>query len=456
MGHICRAVYRDVQRRIKTVKRLHIYLHQLKHISGWLVKWGIVGVIVGASTGAVVGAFLLVLYKTIDMMAGKTERLLLLPFALTLSLYLSKKFFPMARGASIEQVINLIHSRHTNINPIGFVIIFITTVLTIGFGGSAGKAGPAGHIGASFSSLIGNLTRWILEKFQITLPSDDDKWFIMLGISGAFATVFGTPVAGGLFALEVVYMNYFPYNMLYPNLIAGYSAFFVAKTLYNLTYITFPGITVPKMGPHVMLLAVMGGIIFGMLARLFIDFKDYVEEELSRWHVSPYVKAFTGGVIIAATGILIGHQRWHGLGTDTITAALKGEYIPLLEPIGKIFLTSITLSVGGTGGLMTPLFFVGATSGNILARLMHSQYVAFGASLGFAAVAGAAANAPLATIVMVSELFGAGMLLPASLAVFIAFEVVGPRSIYPSQIVKVSKDIQRINTARHIMEDRED
>ena len=438
------------------MRRLKIYLHQLRYLSGWLIKWGILSIIVGMSTGTVVGAFLLILYKTIDMMSGKPERLLLLPFALTLSLFLSRKFFPSARGASIEQVIKLIHSRDTTINPIGFIIIFIATVLTIGFGGSAGKAGPAGHIGASFSALLGKITRWLLKPFHITITDEDEKWFIILGISGAFATVFGTPVAGGLFALEVVYMNYFPYNMLYPSLIAGYSALYVAKSLYNLTYIHFPHISVPAMGPNVMLLIVVGGVLFGMLARLFIDFKDFTEEILARWHVSPYIKAFVGGAVIALLGFLIGHQRWHGLGTDTIAAALQGKNIPYIDPLGKLVLTSLTLSVGGSGGLMTPLFFVGATSGNIIARLLGSQFVSFGAALGFAAVAGAAANAPLATMVMVSELFGSGMILPAAIAVFIAFEIVGPRSIYPSQIVKVSKDVYRINTARHIMEDKKD
>ena len=438
------------------MKRLTIYLHQLRYLTLWLVKWGIVGVIVGSSTGVVVGAFLLVLYKTIDTMAGKPERLLLLPFALVLSLYISKKFFPSARGASIEQVIKLIHLRHTSVNPIAFIVIFITTVLTIGFGGSAGKAGPAGHIGASFSAIIGNVYRKLANILNINVPDDEEKWFIMLGISGAFSTVFGTPVAGGLFALEVVYMNYFPYNMLYPNLIAGYSALYVARHLYNLTYIRFPNIQVPSMGPHVLLLAVIGGVIFGMLARLFIDFKDYTEEMLSRLNISPYMKAFLGGAVIALLGFLMGHQRWHGLGTDTITAALQGKPIPAIDPLGKIVLTSLTLSVGGTGGLMTPLFFVGATSGNIIARLLGSHFVAFGAALGFASVAGAAANAPLATMVMVSELFGAGMILPASISVFIAFEIVGPRSIYPSQIVKVSKDVEKLNTVKHIMENSDE
>ena len=438
------------------MKRIRIYIHQLRYLTGWLIKWGVVGAVVGVSTGTVVGAFLLILYKTIDMMAGKPERLLLLPFALTLSLFLSRRFFPSARGASIEQVIKLIHTRHATIHPIGFVIIFISTVLTIGFGGSAGKAGPAGHIGASFAAILGKITRRILGYMKIPLPEDDEKWFVILGISGAFATVFGTPVAGGLFALEVVYMNYFPYNMLYPSLVAGYSALYIAKHLYNLTYIKFPHIQVPPMGPHVIALIVVGGVMFGILARIFIDFKDFIEEALSKWKVSPYIKAFTGGAVIALLGIILGHQRWHGLGTHTIEAALKGQAIPIIDPIGKIILTSLTLSVGGSGGLMTPLFFVGATSGNIIARLMGSEFVSFASALGFAAVAGAAANAPLATMVMVSELFGSGMILPASLAVFIAFEIVGPRSIYPSQIVKVSKDVYRINTARHIMEDRDD
>ncbi|GEM_PF-2884822 len=437
------------------IKRAKIYTHQLKYLFDWLIKWTVAGVVVGVITGVVVGGFLLTLYKTIDAMSGKPERLALLPFALTLSLFLSRKFFPSARGASIEQVIKLIHKRNATINHIGFIIIFITTVLTIGFGGSAGKAGPAGYIGASLSALLGNFTRSLLKSIGIKMPSEDNKWFIMLGISGAFATVFGTPVAGGLFALEVVYMNYFPYNMLYPSLISGYSALYVAKHLYNLTYIHFPHINVPPMGPKVILLVVVGGITFGILARLFIDFKDFTEETLARWHVSPYIKAFVGGVIIALLGALVGHQRWHGLGTETITAALNGEYIPLIDPLGKIVLTSLTLSVGGSGGLMTPLFFVGATSGNIIARLLGVPFVSFGAALGFAAVAGAAANAPLATMVMVSELFGANMILPAAMAVFIAFEIVGPRSIYPSQIVKVTKDVYRINTARHIMEEEE-
>lgn len=438
------------------IKRIKIYIHQLRHLSLWLVKWGIIGYIVGSSTGIVTGLFLLMLYRTIDVILVRPQRLFLLPFTITLSLLLSRKFFPSAKGASIEQVIKLIHTRKTSINPIGFIIIPITAILTIGFGGSAGKAGPTGHIGAAFSAILGALTKKIASLFHISITDDDEKWFIILGISGAFATVFGTPVAGGLFALEVVYMNYFPYNMLYPSLIASYSALYTVKHIYNLTYIQFPDIHVPNMSPNVLFLIVVSGIIFGILARLFIDIKEFIEEIVAQINTPPYIKAFVGGTMIAILGIILGHQRWHGLGTQIISAALRGEPIPIVDPIGKIFLTSLTLSVGGSGGLMTPLFFVGSTSGNIIARFLSPTYTAFGAALGFAAVAGAAANAPLATMVMVSELFGSKMLLPAAITVFIAFEIVGPRSIYPSQIIKVTKDVYRINTVRHIVEKGEE
>ncbi|MDQ2869294.1 MAG: chloride channel protein, partial [Acidobacteriota bacterium] len=163
-----------------------------------------------------------------------------------------------------------------------------------------------------------------------------------------------------------------------------------------------------------------------------------LEKGLRRFEHYPYRVAAAGGIFLALFYQLAGAQ-YAGLGTETIEAALSGTaQIALLAFLWKIIASAVTLETGGSGGIITVLFFVGATSGAALARVFHLPVGAF-AAFGFVALVAAAANTPIAAAVMGMELLPVGLGVYAALAAGTAFLIVGHRSVYASQKIGLSK-----------------
>jgi H+/Cl- antiporter ClcA len=186
------------------------------------------------------------------------------------------------------------------------------------------------------------------------------------------------------------------------------------------------------------LLAIVFGMIFGLVALLLIESMRAAEKGLRRFEGHPYRVAFGGGIALAALYAAVG-SSYGGLGVETIEAALAGSVtIAALAFLYKIVATTVTLETGGSGGIVTPLFFIGATSGAVLARLFHLPTGVF-AAFGFVSLVAAAANTPIAAMVMGIELLPAEVGVYAALAAGTAFLMVGHRSVYASQKIGLSK-----------------
>lgn len=410
-------------------KRIEVLAVQWLRLFKLLVLWTVIGAVAGVVSGFSVSIFVRLLVEVSSYILSRWWGVWLLPLALPVAYHIGRH--ASGYGASIEQVIKAIHFNAGRIPPLVFFYQFVATLITIGFGGSAGKAGPGAQIGAASTSMVA-------DGIGRLFPIGDNlrRWIVVLGVSGGFSAVFGTPIAGGLFALEVLYLNYFPYNMLYATLVSGYSAYRIAMFMGGPVI----RLNVPvQVDLHLMMFAklVFAGILFGIVARLFIEIKDEIYELMERIR-NGYIRAFAGGLFVASVETLLS-RGWAGLSLEGIRSALAGNVPSLIDPLGKAVLTSVTLASGGSGGLMTPLFYVGATFGGWLTYLLGG-HPTFWAVLGFLAVAGAAANAPLAMVAMAVELFGQNVFVPAATVIFTAFMVLGPRSVYPSQIVKVVKD----------------
>jgi H+/Cl- antiporter ClcA len=395
------------------------------------LKWAFLGAVAGVCVGLGTKAFLWSLAASGDLVRhirmGPFPYYFLLPAALPLCVWLIRMFAPTAKGHGTEAVIAAVHQRSGKIDWKVAPIKLLATVITLAFGGSVGKEGPCAQIGASIASLFADIFR---------LKDEDRRRLVICGIGGGFAAVFGTPISGALFGIEVLYLGRIEYSVLFPCLVSGIVAHLVCGV-----HAPVPAIhaTLVVLGrTEIVGLAILFGAVFGIAALILIETMRGLEKALRRFEHHPYLIAASGGIFLAAFFSLVG-DAYASLGVETIEAALGGAAsIALLAFLWKIIATAVTLETGGSGGIVTPLFFIGATSGAALARLCHLPVGAF-AAFGFVAVVAAAANTPIAAAVMGIELLPGDIGVYAALAAGTAFLIVGHRSVYASQKIGLSK-----------------
>ncbi len=395
------------------------------------LKWSSLGAGAGVCVGAATRGFLWSLAAAAQAMRrlelGSLPYYALLPLALPLCVWMIRRFAPTARGHGTEAVIAAVHQRSGRIDWKVAPVKLGATVLTIATGGSVGKEGPCAQIGAALTSLFADLLR---------LSDADRRRLVICGIGAGFAAVFGTPISGALFGIEVLALGRIEYEVLFPCLIAGIVSHLVCgvappvaavqESLGSLGQTTLVG------------LSLAAGVAFGLMALLLIESMRGIERFLRRWEEHPYRIAFGGGVVLCVFFALAG-DAYAGLGTRSIDAALAGGAgVATLAFAAKIFATSVTLETGGSGGIVTPLFFIGATGGSALARLAGLPAGAFGA-FGLIGVLAAAANTPLAAAVMGMELLPGPVGVYAALCGVTAYLIVGHRSVYASQKLGFSK-----------------
>ena len=395
------------------------------------VKWALLGAGAGLCVGFGTKAFLWALGASGSavraMRLGPLPYYALLPIALPACVWMIRRFAPTARGHGTEAVIAAVHQTSGRIPWKVAPVKLLATVLTLAFGGSVGKEGPCAQIGASIASAFADLMR---------LNDEDRRRLVICGIGGGFAAVFGTPISGALFGIEVLYLGRIEYAVLFPCLVAGIVAHLVCGVRAPVPAIPDSLAAVGR--TEIVLLAIAFGAVFGIAALILIETMRGLEKLLRRLENHPYVVAAAGGVFLAAFYRIFGSQ-YAGLGTETISAALSGAAdIALLAFLWKIVATSVTLETGGSGGIVTPLFFIGSACGAALARAAHLPIGIF-AAFGFVAVVAAAANTPIAAAVMGIELLPADIGVYAALAAGTAFLLVGHRSVYASQKIGLSK-----------------
>jgi H+/Cl- antiporter ClcA len=395
------------------------------------LKWALLGVGCGLAVGWSTRGFLWSITRSTEWADGllgtMAPAFVLLPIAMPLCVFLIRTFAPDARGHGTEAVIAAVHQRAGRINWKIAPVKLAGTVLTLAFGGSVGKEGPAAQIGASVTSFFSDLFR---------LADDDRRRLVICGISAGFAAVFGTPVSGALFGIEVLYLGRIDYSVIFPAMVAGIVAHFAC------------GVTPPFHALHqqfgsmgqvqIILISLVSGLVFGLVALLLIESLRGIEHGLRRWDTHPYLIASGGGLVLVAIYFVFGRQ-YAGLGTDTIDGVMAGTVIAGGAMfLIKILATSVTLETGGSGGIVTPIFFIGTTSGAALAGLLGVPPGLL-AAFGFVSVLAAAANTPIAAAVMAIEVLPAPEGVYAALAAATAFLMVGHRSVYASQKLGISK-----------------
>jgi len=392
-----------------------------------VVKWVLLASVIGVIVGLATGFFLILLEGSAQFVSSFPSYFLLLPFALLASALIIKHLAPQAEGHGTEKVIEAIHKRAGMI-PFSVVPVkLVATIITLAFGGSAGKEGPCAQIGAGIASTFSRL---------LSFNAVDRKKLVICGISAGFASVFGTPMAGAIFGIEVLYVGSIFYSALLPSFIAGMISFHVTKA-FGINYMYGSTGFVSSFSSTFFAEVVAAGIFFGLCSFLLIKILQAAEALRKRIAPGPLTSALAAGCSL----ILIAHfisGSVLGLGLDTIERTLSGSSVPWYLFLLKMVTTSITLSFGGSGGIITPIFFVGSTAGAMFAGLFNLDIAIF-ASIGLVAVLAGATNAPIAASIMAVELLGPAIAPYASIACIISYLITGHRSVYPSQMLDTPK-----------------
>ena len=226
------------------------------------------------------------------------------------------------------------------------------------------------------------------------------------------------------------------YDVLLPSFVAGIVGYQVSAAL-GVTY--FQGIhcAIPAFSSYFFLKVCAAGLFFGLSALVFIEILGLFHRLSRRLTIRTPYKGLIGGIILLALSFLFS-TRYLGLGIDTIEGALAGGPVPAASFVLKMVFTAVTLTFGGSGGIITPIFFVGSTAGHAFGSLMGFDTALF-ASIGMVALLAGAANTPISASIMAMELFGPEIAPYASVACIISYLMTGHRSVYPSQILALAK-----------------
>jgi H+/Cl- antiporter ClcA len=288
--------------------------------------------------GASTAVFLRVLDRGIALAAAFPYPFVMLPLGFAASVLLVQWLAPQARGHGTEKIIEAVHMRWGRIPFLVAPVKLVATVLTISVGGSVGREGPAAQIGAALASALAS---------ALWLQRPDRRKLVICGISAGFASVFGTPIAGAIFGVEVLVMGSLFYEVVYPSFIAGIVAYQTSIHLGS-TYFHQTIGRVPVPGEGIFLQMVGTGIAIGGVAIVMIESLRVADVVAHAIRAPRWLVGAGGGVLLAGLAWLTS-PRYLGLGIDTMEHAVTGAPVPAAACVLKIVFTAVSLASGGSG-----------------------------------------------------------------------------------------------------------
>ena len=301
-------------------------------------------------------------------------------------------------------------------------MVFAATAISHLFGASTGREGAGIQITASIAD---GLSR------PFSPSPETRKLLLITAISAAFGGLFGVPIGGMVFALEVQENGRIRYEAMLPALLAGLVGFQIVESL-NIEHLVTGTLLPVDLSFALSWKLVVLSAVSSILAIVFIALTHSVHRaaQFIKWQP---LRPVVGGCILLVLVLVSGTRDYLGLSTHLAESAFAGAVgIAVGAFAWKLVFTSVSLGTGFIGGEMVPLFIIGALAGAQTGRLLNASIPLF-AAIGMMATFAAASNTPLACIVIGIELFGAGATLPLALTCVVAYALSGQRGIYHSQ-----------------------
>ncbi len=446
----------------------------LRAVSGWLgggrLGLAVMALVVGAGAGLGAAVFRWLIYTFTWLATGHRQFgqqghapslhfpwlgvwfLLIIPVLGGL-LYgpLINRFAPEARGHGVPEVMLAVAENGGRIRPPVTGVKALASALCIGTGGSVGREGPIVQIGSALASTLGQFVRMSENRLRI---------IVACGAAGGIAATFNAPITGLFFGFEIV-LREFSFDALFATILASVTGAVISRAFFGSApfFTGIPhGLTIG--GDYTYLLIIVLGIVSGLIGLGFKTFLYRLEDLADElWRGRPeWARPAVGGVLLG--GLLLALPQMYGVGYPVMDRAVAGHYLLwfiVLLLVGKILATSLTLSIGGSGGVFAPSLFIGAMAGMAFGEI--AQHL-FGPAIGppamyavvaMAGVFGAAAHAPLTAIASVVEMTGNFTLtLPVMLATGIASALskhLSYGSIYTTKLLRRGIDIERPRTS---------
>lgn len=383
----------------------------------------ILGCIVGLLTGAIIVVFRLIIELPLTLWLHDAENFEQLSPAIRASLILGGAILlgfafhfiaPKHRDVSVSHVLDRMHNHQGKLPLRNWLVQFFGGAIAMLSGQSVGREGPVTHLGAGAASMF---AQWL------RLPNNSIHILVGCGVAAAISASFNTPMAGVIFAMEVLAMEYTIVGFV-PVILAS-----VMGTMINQAALGNQGFIVlddTNIGSLIELPVMAGiGCVIALCAGAYIKLNIFS----SKFNRLPLIVRFTiAGVIAASFSFVV--PEIMGMGYDTVNAALAGEiaiFTVLVIAAAKLIVTPVTIGLGIPGGLIGPLLVIGACIGSAFGAVANLLFPSLGADpafyvlIGMAAMMAATINAPLTALVTVLELtYNPNVIFPAMLAIVIA------------------------------------
>ena len=438
-------------------------MKRLFALGRWIFNYVLIGIIAGC--GAIVFYFLchVGLHYFLDFLAGYRpphpagELPLFEPFPTPfrrwalffvpalgglISGWLVYLFAPEAEGHGTDAAIEAYHQKEGSIRSRVPIVKTVASFITLGSGGSGGREGPIAQIGAGFGSFLAT---------RLGLSARERRIMLAAGMAAGVGSIFRAPLAGALFAAEILYQNAeFESEVLIP---AGISSV-VAYCVFCLVFGWGALFSTPdfvfndprQLFPYLILTLILSGASF-LYVRVFYG----IHNGFKKLRLPKYLKPAIGGFLTGCIGFFLPQTLAFGYGfiQNTLISRIPVTLL-IAVGLGKILTTSLSIGSGGSGGVFGPAMVIGASLGAATGQVFHNlmpevvnQPAAF-AIVGMAGFFSAASNTPFSTIIMVSEMTGSyHLLLPSLLVCTLAFILSKKWTIYRKQVVS------RVNSPAH-------
>ena len=394
----------------------------------YLVRWWALGTLVGIAAGLSSAFFLWTLDKVTEFRLENGWLIGLLPVAGLAIGFVNHRWGGTASGGN-NLIIDEIHEPRAWIPKRMAALVYIGTEVTHLFGGSAGREGTALQMSGSLTDIISRVLR---------LDEPDRRIMLIASLAGGFGAVFGVPIAGCVFGLEVQSVGRLRYDALVPALTAALVGDKVVRGL-GVKHTVTPQMAGYDITAPLLAKVALAGLCFGLTALVFAELTHGIKRIYAAGAVWPPLRPFIGGLAIVGLTVAVGSQTYNGLSLELAARSLAGGAGIIGAAFAlKLLFTAVTLGSGFQGGEVTPLFVIGATLGVTLGRLLGVPTELL-AAVGFVSVFAGAANVPLACTVMGAELFGADGFVLFAVGCVTSSVFSSHRGIYTTQRVAVPK-----------------